>query len=114
MTAQPPSATKVYAASVRSRRRNVTQIVAVAASSTAPIHSALDAVGAVRRKSPMGQIPASWKPLSGCIRLPSLTAADWPLEKGDEKVAPPALESVSPMTIQRGSAKAAVAAVSTP
>ena len=47
-----------------------------AAISARPIQSALGTAGAVTRKSPTGQMPASWNALNGWIRLPSLTAAD--------------------------------------
>ena len=51
-------------------RLSVKNTPATAATSTIAINGAVGNSGAVSRKSPTGQIPASWKPLSGWNRLP--------------------------------------------
>ena len=64
-TAHPTSATPTYKGIPERRRRTLTNSAPAAAISVSPIHNALGIVGAVRRKSPTGQMPASWKTLSG-------------------------------------------------
>ena len=77
---QPSSTTATYTVVPNWRRRTATHMPTAAAITPTMMNGRVRTSGAVYRKSPTGQTPASCQPLTGWIRLPNFSATVWPSE----------------------------------